>query len=369
MSQDHNHHDQAQSPETRDTSSQALSEALHSSFAIVKFAMVALVVLFILKGFFTVGPQEKAIILRFGKPQGEGQKMLLGAGWHWSLPYPIDDVVRIPVTEIQKVTSTIGWYPTTPEMELSGTEPPPGQSLDPRRDGYAISADRNIFHSRVTISYHIDDPLAAIFNFAYGTNQEFGLAGVSNAVQNAVNNALISTAARFNVDDVLTRNRAGFKDAVNQRLNELIDQEHLGVSVDACDVDSIPPRQLKDVFAAVAIATQNREKMRIDATVEQNRILTEADARAASITNAAESARVRYVELMKADAAAFTKLLPQYENNPGLFQRMELAKAMSQILTNVQDKIFLSRRDDGKTRELRLMLNREPKDEKSGANQ
>jgi hypothetical protein len=33
---------------------------------------------------------------------------------------------------------------------------------------------------------------------------------------------------------------------------------------------------------------------------------------------------------------------------------------MSQALTNVQDKIFFSTRADGKPRELRLMLNREP---------
>ena len=51
--------------------------------------------------------------------------MLLGAGWHWSLPYPIDEVIRIPITENQTVTSTVGWYFTTPEMEISGNEPPP----------------------------------------------------------------------------------------------------------------------------------------------------------------------------------------------------------------------------------------------------
>ena len=35
---------------------------------------------FLGSGFFQVGPQEKAIILRFGKPVGEGQKALLTAG-------------------------------------------------------------------------------------------------------------------------------------------------------------------------------------------------------------------------------------------------------------------------------------------------
>jgi hypothetical protein len=56
---------------------------------------------------------------------------LLGAGLHWSFPYPIDEVVKIPITEIQKVTSTVGWYFTTPEQELSGEELPAGASLNP----------------------------------------------------------------------------------------------------------------------------------------------------------------------------------------------------------------------------------------------
>src|SRR4051794_24843675 len=117
------HSHEAPAPATQvvseDAGSQALAEALRSSFAIVKVVMVVLVIVFFAKGFFTVGPQERAIILRFGSPQGQGDKALLGAGLHWSLPYPIDEVVKIPITEIQKVSSTVGWYLTTPEKEFN----------------------------------------------------------------------------------------------------------------------------------------------------------------------------------------------------------------------------------------------------------
>src|SRR5438552_1579587 len=82
-----------------DSGSQALSEALRSSFAIIKVIMVGLVVLFLGSGFFTVGPQEKAIILRLGRPTSEDEKALLGPGAHWAFPYPIDEVVKIPVGE------------------------------------------------------------------------------------------------------------------------------------------------------------------------------------------------------------------------------------------------------------------------------
>lgn len=355
-------------PETQDAGSQALAEALRSSFVVVKIAMVLLIFAIPLAGFFTVGPQEKAVVLRFGKPVGEGQKMLLGAGLHWSLPYPIDDVIRIPISEIQKVTSTVGWYATTPEQELAGTEPPAGPSLNPAVDGFVITADRNIIHTRAIVSYHIDDPQAAIFHFTSGTNQDFNIAGVSNAVLNAANNALIYTASRFSVDDVLTRDIAGFQDAVQRRVVELVDSAHLGVTVNQCQVQSIPPRQLKDVFAQVTTARQNYDKLINDARSEENRILSQAGAQATSITNAAESARIRFVTGVESDAEAFAKLLPRYRSNPGLFEQMELAKAMTQILTNVQDKIFLSERADGKPRELRLLLNREPPQPKSGAN-
>src|SRR5579863_1197706 len=95
---DHHHHDHDHShqhaSETRDAGSQALSEALNSSFIIVKIAMGALVAIVFFAGFFQVKPGEKAVILRFGKPVGEGSKMLLSSGtWYWSFPYPIDEVV------------------------------------------------------------------------------------------------------------------------------------------------------------------------------------------------------------------------------------------------------------------------------------
>ena len=134
-----------------DSGSQALAEALHGSFAVVKVVMVVLVIVFLGSGVFKVGPGERAIILRLGKPVGEGEKALLSEGLHWSWPYPIDDHQIVSITGVQQVRSTVGWYFTTPEQELAGTEPPPSGFLDPARDGYVITADGNIIHSRATL--------------------------------------------------------------------------------------------------------------------------------------------------------------------------------------------------------------------------
>jgi membrane protease subunit HflK len=353
MSHDHepDHTHEHPAPVTPDDAgSQALAEALRSSFAIVKVAMLLMVVAFFSSGFFTVGPQEKAVILRFGRPVGEGEKVLLNSGWHWSYPYPIDEVVKIPIRKIQTVNSTVGWYATTPEQELSGQEMPAGASLNPAVDGYAITADRNIIHTRAMLNYHIKDPIRFVFNFM----------SAPNTVQNALNNALLYTAAHFNVDDILTRDVAGFRDAVLQRVSNLTEQEQLGIVIDQCEVQSIPPRQLEDVFTRVTTSRENRNKILNDAHSYENQVLSQAGAQASSITNAAAADRARFVESITAEAKRFSDLLPKYESNPNLFAQLTLVPMMGPMLTNVQDKIFLPQRADGKPRELRLMLNREP---------
>jgi membrane protease subunit HflK len=368
MSHDHDHHEHdpaPPAPETQDAGSQALAEALRSSFAIVKIVMVLMVVAFFASGFFQVGPAERAVILRFGKPVGTGQKALLNAGLHWSFPYPIDDVVKIPITESQKVRSTTGWWFTTPEQELTGDDQTASGSLNPAVDGYVLTADRNIIHVRATIYYHIDDPIRAVFGFAGGTNAGFNLAGVSNAVQNALDNALLFTAAKFNVDDILTRDVAGFQDAVLARVGDLTEQAHLGIVIDNCQVQSVAPRQLQDVFARVTEARQNQSKQINEANAYRDKTLLNAAAQASAITTQAAAASANYVVAIQADANAFTNSLPKYEGNPYLFAQQKVAETMALVLTNVQDKIFLPERADGQSRELRLMLNREPPQPKS----
>ena len=361
MSDEHKHHDHDHSaPVTADDAgSQALAEALGSSFAIVKVVMVLMVVAFFCSGFFTVGPQEKAVILRFGRPVGEGQKALLSSGkLHWSFPYPIDEVVRIPITAIQQVSSNNGWYFTTPEAELSGEEMPAGASLNPAVDGYVITADRNIIHARAMLYYHIDDPIRFVFDF---TNAPV-------TIQNALDNALLFTAARFNVDDILTRDVAGFREAVQQRVTELVDKEQIGVSIDSCEVQSIAPRQLQSVFDAVTASRENRNKLLNDAHSYENQVLNQSGAQATSVTNAAAAERVRFVESINAEAKRFGDLLPQYQLNPGLFVQMTFVQAMSSAFTNVGDIWLEPTAGGGTSIENRLMLNREPPQPKPAAN-
>ena len=348
-----------------DAGSEALTEALRSSFWIVKVVMFLLLIVFLGSGFFTVEPQEQAMIIRLGKPVGEGQKALLGPGLHWSFPYPIDEYVKVPISAIQKVNSTEGWYATTPEQELAGTEEPSlpiTYPLSPLRDSYVLTADRNIVHTRATLTYHISDPVAYVFNFV----------NASNTVQNTLDEALMYAASSFNVDDIITRDVAGFKEAVRKRVAELVAQQNLGIEVEECLVQSRPPRQLRDAFDSVLKAAIARQSLLQKAQGDEVQISSKAGADARSLVNLAESDRSRLVNETKSQAERFNDLLPKFRQNPSLFVRQRQAEVFARVLTNAQDKIFLTygasggpSGGSGNPKELRILLNREPPKQKS----
>ncbi len=164
----------------------------------------------------------------------------------------------------------------------------------------------NIVHTRATLFYHVEDPLNFVFDFA----------SASNTVQNALDNALLYTAAKFNVDDILYRDVAGFRDAVQQRVSELVEQEQVGISIDSCEVHSIPPRQLKAVFDQVTASRENRNKLLNDAHSYENQVLNQSGAQATSVTNAAAAERARYVESITAEGKRFSDLLPAIPAQP-----------------------------------------------------
>lgn len=352
---DHHHepHDHPQpTPEmNEDAGTEALSGALRSSFAIVKVLMAGLLVVFLFSGFFSVGTQEKAIILRFGKPVGDGDGKLYGPGPHWAFPPPIDEVVKIPVGQIQTVTATVGWYATSAAAEAAGNEPPPGDALNPVRDSYLITGDANIVHVRATLRYRIAEP---------GLRYTLALASASNVVQNAFNNALIYAAARYKIDDII-RDNAPLREAARLRLDQLIQRQELGITVDQIDnVRVIPPRQLKAAFDRVLETEVSSGKQINDARSYANQTLSKAGAESKARRNTSEAERARLVEFVAAEVERFTNNLPAWRSNQELFTQQRQAETLGIVFTNALEKTVAPDRGNGSSRTLWLQLNREP---------
>jgi modulator of FtsH protease HflK len=333
-------------PPADDAGSQALAEALRSSFFIVKIIMVGLALVFLGSGFFTVGPQERAVVLRLGKPLGEGESALRNPGLHWAFPRPIDEVEHIPFTSVQMAESSLGWF-LTPEERAKGVVPTPtGRSLNPATSSYALTADTNIVHVMATLKYRITDPIAFHFDFV----------NAPAFITNALNNALLLVTSQFSVDDLLTKNRVAFKEQVTERAKALIGAEKLGVAVVQLDVDAWPPLSLKNKFDEVVSASQKSEKARNDAQSYATTIEAKARANAFTRISVADAGRKRLVSMVTAQADTFLKERSQYEHDPAFFEGIRQMTVLEEVYTNAENKWILP----PNTHELRLQMSPQP---------
>jgi membrane protease subunit HflK len=333
-------------PPAEDAGSQALAEALRSSFFIVQIIMVALVLVFIGSGFFTVLPQEKAVILRLGKPVDGGR--LFEPGPHWAWPAPIDEVVKLHITSLTNADSTVGWYQTAQERAKRVPKPGPMSSLNPANITYTLSADTNIIHVMATAHYRVTDLMGFYFNF---TN-------AAVFITNALNNSLVLASSEFPVDDILTGKRVAFRERVYQRTRELIDSEHLGVTVDQVDVDISPPLALERKFSEVDQAMLKRDSMLNEAQTYATTNVAKARGEADTRVKVADAIREKKVKILEAQAKTFTNLLAQYERDPVLFKRVLQMMALETVYTNAQEKILLP----PNSKEYRFQFNREPQE-------
>ncbi len=334
-----------------DSSTRALSDALASSFKIVKVLMVGLVVIFLGSGIFTVEPNEVAIVLRFGKPIGSGPDQVLQQGLHWSFPSPIDEIVTVPIGETRSVTATNCWYATTPEMEVTGQLPFASPSLQPGVDGYALTADGNIIHARATSQYLIKDPVSFAFSFIQ----------VEDLLQNALNNALLFATAQFNADEVLYRDRLAHKEKVRMRFLETIQKAKLGIEIQSLDVQTLPPIFVKEAFEMVTQTEQSVSQMRNEAEGDAAAMVRRSQGEAQAIISEGLTRSNLITSRVIADAKVFNQLLPHFEANPEFFRKRVLIEGMGRVLSNAQDSWLLPGIEDGSSQELRLQLNREPK--------
>lgn len=333
-----------------DASSQALHEALGSSFLLVRFCMLLLLAAFVFSCVFTVNPNEVAVVLRFGKPRGTGSEMLLKQGLHWAMPYPIDEIVRIRTGESKSIRSSVAWYAISPDEEAAGVLPAANGSLRPGVDGHTLTSDGNILHVRATMKYRIADPIAYAFSFRDATN----------VLANLLNNSVYHASARFTADAALYNDRTGFTDAIRGRLTQLIERANIGIILEPLDIEVSAPLYVKDAFNEVVKATQGRQSKISEAQGYFDETVRRADGEAKSIVDTGLVASNLLVQTIAAETKFFRDQVASYDRNPGLFRERYRITTVAEVLTNAPDKFFLPERADGQRRELRINLNREP---------
>lgn len=264
--------------ELMDPANQSLANALKISYRVVNFAMIILVVLFLFSGFQQVQEGERGITLIFGAPTGDA----LTPGLHPAPPYPIGEMVRVPTgTETAEMLGDFWPNGLNPRTDLTAPVSRIGKTgnINPLNSGSVITADLNLAHMQLRVTYSVTDPEA----FARGVYESPAdpLTGLSDQtarrfVQSAVRRATVLTVAERSIDDILKPQDTGeIPRLIQERAQAMLDTVGSGIEVDVPQVvRRIPPPDLVDQFNAVQAARSETSRALEKATTERNTILS-----------------------------------------------------------------------------------------------
>lgn len=414
---------QQQPGDELDAAGKSLSEALRISFIILKVIMVVLVIIFLASGFRTVGSDEQAIVLSFGKIRGVGEERLLGPGLHWVFPYPIDEIVRIPVQKKVNLPINSFWYSQT-TRDILGEGPRKRQStrdtLNPETDGYCITrsekqdqavrstanavtdsdgSDYNIVHCKWQLTYKIDDPERFFENIYVdfkgieaGQNYADVISeNITPLLKQMFADAVVTVIVNYTIDDVLFEQIARVTEHVKKLLQNKLDKIESGIKVVSVQLtDKIWPQQVDEAFQASIKASQESGKVISEARTYAEKTLSDAAGQVAMELYAslhdeaiskeqkellwsllagaaqekiakARAYRTQVVESAKANAEYLHKILPEYRKRPELVIQEIYQAAIEQVLTNADEKFVIQPSKGGKGAEIRIQLNRDPK--------
>lgn len=334
-----------------DSGSQALADALRISFSLLRWAMLLVLIAYLGSGLFVVDQHEKALVLMFGKVQGSPGKRVLGPGFHWTLPKPISEIIRIPAGRVQTLDSSAFWYARSAQEQLSASDETPPPTLDPLKNGYTLSGDANLVHSRWALRYTVNDPEAFLFNHT----------DTLHLLQQTLDHCVVQTSAGYSIDRLLRTDIESFRASVAQQLRTELAKRNCGVQLEGLDVVELaPPRQVEDAFNAVVEAEQEQSRMVSDARRYAGTTLSAARGDAARLQSEGEAYRRRLVSDVSAQADYFDTIYKQYQTHPRITARTLQQDTIRRVLLGVKEKFYLHENGGGE-RELRLNIGAKPK--------
>ena len=402
----------APQPERIDAAEKSLSEALGISFVVLKVIMILLVLAFLVSGFKTVGSNEQALRLIFGRIQGVGEERVLDSGWHWVFPFPVGEIVKIPVKKQIKLTIGSFWYRQTRD-DILGEGPKPRRlvtdKLNPLAEGYCLTrsqkgqtqavgtaeatagrapsgtdvdgSDYNIVHCWWEIDYQIDNIEKFFSNTLIADVQpgqvyeEVMINSMTRLLRSVVENAVVTAMVQYSIDEALQS-----RDRIPRHVRQLVQKQLVDVEwpkqVDEAFKESVEASQrsqqtiseartygeqtLADTAGQMADPLY-RALMAVDPNETQLESLwTQVAGQARDVIEQARAYRTKVVEAAKANANYLSSILPEFNKRPELVTQRIYLDAIEKVLQNADEKFILEPSAQLKGREIRVLVSPDP---------
>ncbi|MCH5278047.1 MAG: FtsH protease activity modulator HflK [Desulfovibrionaceae bacterium] len=279
-----------------------------------KWVFLAVVVVWVLTGIYIVQPDEQGVVLRFGR-----YVRTVGAGPHYHLPYPVEQVYRPKVSQVRQ--AEVGY-----RSQSTGGVFQQGRVQPVDEESAMLTGDENIINVQFNIQYHIK-PDGAV-DYLFNVTQPDAV------VKKAAEAAMREVIGKTTLDAALTGGRVKIQDDVTRLLQNILDRYQVGVQVVAVQMQDVqPPRDVSDAFKDVASAREDKQRLTNQAEAYRRDILPKAQGQAAEIVNQAEAYRQTRVRAAEGEAQRFLAVLEEYSKAQDVTRKRLLYETLEEIMS------------------------------------
>lgn len=282
---------------------------------LIGVAIVGLLLLWgTLSSFYTVQPEERAVVKRFGAVIKTADP-----GLHFKLPFGVDQVQLVKTERVLKQEFGFRTQNVEGDRTEYSQEDHPDESL-------MLSGDLNIIDVEWVVQYRISDPMKFLY---HQRNPEGTLRDISESVmRRAVGNRLGS--------DVLTTARVEISNSVRDEIQAAMEKYDNGIRVVTVELqDVVPPAAVQPAFNEVNESRQERERMINEATKQANQEIPRAKGEANRLIAEAEGYAIERVNQARGETVRFSSILAEYRASPEVTRTRMYLETLNKVLPNV----------------------------------
>jgi HflK protein len=302
-------------------------------------AAIAVILLWLGSGFFTVGPGEVGMKLRFGRVVASD----LQPGLHFRLAWPFESHRVVAQTLVHRFE--VGAPQASSRAEATRAQlrgrPAFGSNAAPEGaaakvwfakettpgDQSLLTGDGNLIDLRYALSYRVKSALEYAYN----------LAEPDALVRSTVLAALRGVVAAHPIDAVYTTARDEIERATRDAAQAILDRYRAGIEILAVRLLYVhPPDAVHEAFRDVASAQEDKLRTVNLANVFAVEKVNQAKGEAAAMTEGAAAFKDQRIAAATADAKAFALRLDAYKRAPELTKFRLQIEALEDVLPGVR---------------------------------
>ncbi|WP_405229962.1 FtsH protease activity modulator HflK [Lentisalinibacter sediminis] len=312
-----------------------------SARPIILGIVIALLAWGVMTSFYTVQPEQRAVVKRFGDVIG-----ISDPGLHFKLPFGIDETQFVATERVLK--QEFGFR--SQEVRQQGATQYSEREFD--NESAMLTGDLNIINVEWVVQYRINDPIKFLYELREPTNT---LRDISESVmRRVVGNRLGS--------EVLTVGRVDIQSQSREEIQQIMDRYDAGIHIITVELqDVVPPRAVQPAFNEVNEARQERERMINEAQKRVNQEIPRAEGEAIRTVAVAEGYATERVNRALGESVRFTAVLDEYRDAPEVTRSRLYLETLNEVLPTIGQVLVVQDDQVGPLPLLDVNRNRAPR--------